>query len=217
MTDQLKVQVSAFLDDELLDEECELFVRRLCSDDKLRETAGRYAMIGDVVRGESFLRLQELGKKIHTELNDDQSDLQQKSALAELPVTARRHSGFERFIKPIGGVAVAATVAMAAVFLVQSPTEVDLGELPSTTVARVDTENSPGPQLQPVGLPRIKSASVSIPTQMDHYLLQHKNYATGFGNPSILGFRDIGVPYEKPQSDKNESEGKEPLATESQQ
>ena len=39
MTDTINGQISAFIDDELMTEESELLVRRLCNDEELRQTS----------------------------------------------------------------------------------------------------------------------------------------------------------------------------------
>jgi sigma-E factor negative regulatory protein RseA len=51
MSDQIREQVSAFLDGELPNSETELLLKRLARDGELRESFGRYALIGEAVRG----------------------------------------------------------------------------------------------------------------------------------------------------------------------
>src|SRR6266403_955273 len=51
MSEQIREQVSAFLDGELPDSETKLLLKRLTRDGELRESFGRYALIGEAVRG----------------------------------------------------------------------------------------------------------------------------------------------------------------------
>ena len=53
MSEQIREQVSAFLDGELHSSETELLLKRLTRDGELRESFGRYALIGEAVRGTS--------------------------------------------------------------------------------------------------------------------------------------------------------------------
>src|SRR5258707_8717437 len=50
MSEQIREQVSAFLDGELPNSETELLLKRLTRDGELRESFGRYALIGEAVR-----------------------------------------------------------------------------------------------------------------------------------------------------------------------
>src|SRR5258707_13368146 len=51
MSEQIREQVSAFLDGELPNTETELLLKRLTRDCELRESFGRYALIGEALRG----------------------------------------------------------------------------------------------------------------------------------------------------------------------
>ena len=51
MSEQIREQVSAFLDGELPSSETELLLKRLTRDPELRQSFGRYALIGEALRG----------------------------------------------------------------------------------------------------------------------------------------------------------------------
>src|ERR1700694_3396939 len=53
MSEQIREQVSAFLDGELPNSETELLLKRLTRDGELRDSFGRYALIGEALRGTS--------------------------------------------------------------------------------------------------------------------------------------------------------------------
>src|SRR5580692_2659603 len=59
MSEQIREQVSAFLDGELPNSETELLLKRLTRDGVLRESFGRYALIGEALRGASHTYLTE--------------------------------------------------------------------------------------------------------------------------------------------------------------
>jgi len=54
MSEQIREQVSAFLDGELPNSETELLLKRLTRDAELRESFGRYALIGESLRAVSL-------------------------------------------------------------------------------------------------------------------------------------------------------------------
>src|ERR1700733_2649215 len=56
MSEQIREQVSAFLDGELPNTETELLLKRLTRDGELRESFGRYALIGEALRGDGCHR-----------------------------------------------------------------------------------------------------------------------------------------------------------------
>lgn len=191
MTEQLKIQVSAYIDDELLDEECELLVRRMCADDSLMETVRRYSLIGDVLRGDDIAARVALAEQISRQLEEHEE--------LGVPQPAQATGGtsrLQRFIRPLAGVAVAATVATVAVISVQGPVNPLDGELPSTTTAYVDNADGSS-SLGPIDVSRFintpgaRPASAVPPSRMDKYLIRHRSYASGFGGQSIMGLRDV--------------------------
>ncbi len=188
MTDQLNQQVSAFVDNELPEEECPLFVRHLCKDDALQSTVSRFALIGDAMRGELLAADVHLSQRIRAAISAESVD-----SAAASPTKA---SGWPRWMRPVSGVAVAATVAAVAVLALQGFDNADNTELPSNTVA--DIADGDGSSLLPVNvlprleLPDVQPASVIPQSRMDRYLLSHREYVNGFGRQSVLGIRDMG-------------------------
>jgi sigma-E factor negative regulatory protein RseA len=110
MSEQIREQVSAFLDGELPSSETELLLKRLTRDAELRESFGRYALIGESLRGGSSARLtQGFTGRVNRAIDGE--------PLAMPPQTARRPSA--RWWRPLGGAAVAASVAVVAVVALQ--------------------------------------------------------------------------------------------------
>jgi len=104
MNDAIKIQLSAFVDGELPENESELLVRRLGQDVVLRQQVAAYLQIGRLIRGERELAgMSQLRGRIAAALGED--------IPAEVPVAEFVPS---RFFRPVAGVAIAASVAVAA-------------------------------------------------------------------------------------------------------
>ncbi len=107
MNDAIKMQVSAFVDGELPDNEAELLVRRLSQDCELRQQVADYLAIGRVMRRESGVAgVERLRDCISAELDNRPAQDDDNRAPASAP---------SRFLRPLGGVAIAATVAVVAI------------------------------------------------------------------------------------------------------
>src|SRR5262245_51068135 len=105
MTDQINDQISAFIDDELSDEESAFLVRRFERDSDARSLAVRYTMIGSALRGEL--------------LGPDPAILRRRISVALTgaqlaPTRAPAVPWHARFARPLIGVGIAASVAIAA-------------------------------------------------------------------------------------------------------
>lgn len=108
MNDAIKMQVSAFVDDELPDNEAELLVRRLSQDSELRQQVADYLEIGRVMRRESGVAgVERLRDRISAELDNRPAQDAADRAPASDPT---------RLLRPLTGVAIAATVALVAIF-----------------------------------------------------------------------------------------------------
>lgn len=104
MNEAIRMQISAFVDGELPENESELLLRRLCQDGELRSQVASYMAIGHALRGDAQLTgMARLRAGIAEELGEDRVAVAEPSA--SVP---------SRFVRPVAGVAVAATVAVAA-------------------------------------------------------------------------------------------------------
>ena len=71
MNDAIKMQISAFVDGELPENEAELLLRRLSHDHELRQVAASYLAMGRLLRGEhSLVGMERLRARIAAELED---------------------------------------------------------------------------------------------------------------------------------------------------
>jgi negative regulator of sigma E activity len=107
MNEAIRMQLSAFVDGELPENEAELLLRRLSQDAVLRQQVAEFMAIGRAMRGEVQVSgIDSLRDRVAESLDavpaiDD--------AIDELPVE-------NRMVRPLAGFAIAATVAIAAIF-----------------------------------------------------------------------------------------------------
>ena len=101
------MQISAFVDGELPENETELLVRRLSQDRELRKDVAEYLALGRLMRAEAGLAgADRLNERIAAEID-------------ERPADAADTKGALRFVRPLVGFAIAVTVALAAIFTLQ--------------------------------------------------------------------------------------------------
>lgn len=130
MNDALKMQISAFVDGELPADEAELLTRRLSKDADLRRQAGQYLAIGRAVRKEQdFAGASALRSRISA------------AVAAEEWHAAEPVADKQRYLRPVAGVAIAASVAMLALFGLQRGELADTG-IDATTAEMVAIDDA---------------------------------------------------------------------------
>jgi len=109
MNDALRIQISAFVDGELQDNESELLLRRFSQDAELRQLVAHYIDIGRQLRRDPDVpNMKQLRTRIAAALGED------THVAVAPPAPAAR-----QLVKPLAGIAVAASVAMLAIFALQ--------------------------------------------------------------------------------------------------
>lgn len=110
MNDAIKMQISAFVDGELPQNEAELLLRRLCHDRSLRQQATEYLAMGRVMRGERVIvGMASLRERIAAELDDTAFDQTTATSAPKSP----------GYLRPVAGLAIAAAVALVALLGLQ--------------------------------------------------------------------------------------------------
>lgn len=165
MNDAIRMQISAFVDGELPQNEAELLLRRLCQDGSLRQQAAEFLSMGRAMRGErSVAGMANLRGRISAALDD--TTFQEEPDVVS-PVRPR-------FLRPLAGVAIAATVALAALLGLQ---QVSVGP---------DAESLPD---NAAVAERIDDGAYTVPSQVDDplrdYYLRHSASSSYFGANSI--------------------------------
>jgi negative regulator of sigma E activity len=104
MNEALKMQISAFVDGELRDNESELLLRRLSQDAAMRQQVAEYLKIGRLLRQDQSVRgIDQLRHRIAAAIGDE-----------ALPEPEEKVVVGSSLMTPAGGIAVAATVAIIA-------------------------------------------------------------------------------------------------------
>jgi hypothetical protein len=110
MNDAIRMQISAFVDGELPENEAEMLLRRMSQDAELRQQVADYLSVGRLIRGErSVPGMDRLRDRIAAEV--DERPLQEEMGVVESPAP--------RYVRPLAGAAIAATVTLAAIFGLQ--------------------------------------------------------------------------------------------------
>jgi sigma-E factor negative regulatory protein RseA len=192
MSEQIREQVSAFLDGELPDTETELLLKRLTRDGELRESFGRYALIGEALRG--------AGSQILTRGFASRVNLAIDGEPAQAPAHAQLVRG-PRWWRPIAGVTVAAGVAAVAIVALQQRAISPHLSAASTTAQNVA---APLPIAAPSQLPlqggagprealsyTVPAASTDAPlsiapARLTNYVFAHSKYSSGLGQRGLL-------------------------------
>jgi sigma-E factor negative regulatory protein RseA len=173
MSEQIREQVSAFLDGELPNSETELLLKRLTRDGVLRESFGRYALIGEAIRGASRAYLtQGFAGRVNLAIDGE-------------PISAGGHiaqTRMPRWWRGFAGTAVAAGVAAVAV------------------VAFHQRADAPGLRaalpVQSAALPReaisytvpaaSAASSVAAPARLTNYVFAHSKYSSGLDQRGVM-------------------------------
>src|SRR5438552_11486395 len=195
MSEQIREQVSAFLDGELPSSETELLLKRLTRDADLRESFGRYALIGEALRGTSRSGLSK-GFTARVNLAID-------GEIVPIPAAASRMS-IPRWWKPLAGAAVVAGVAAVAVVALQQRAISPGGKAPLAASA----SNAPAHQIVASANPMLASypepgqsreaLSYTVPAinsdapavmpsgRLTNYIFAHRKYSYGLGPRGAL-------------------------------
>lgn len=163
MNDAIRMQISAFVDGELPDNEADLLLRRMGQDAELRLKVAEYLAIGRALRGESSVQgVDRIHERVFAEI--DHKPLEEDTEAAG-PAPARA-------VRPLAGVAIAATVALVGLFGLQQMTAVDTTDVggQDVTIAESDTGYT---------VPQ------AADEQLRQYYLLHGAAATEFGANGI--------------------------------
>jgi len=180
MTDALNEQLSACLDGELAPAELDLLLKRLERDPELRQTLGRYTAVGEAMRqAKPAIASRSFADKV-------------MAAVDQEPAVARRRVRIPpvllRSLRPVAGIAVAATVAAVAIFSVQqagvAPGPVVASEpstAPTALVAQSDDEAAS------YIVPTNTTQSAFVPaTRLTNYVVAHSEYSSPLARRSVL-------------------------------
>jgi sigma-E factor negative regulatory protein RseA len=174
MSDSIKEQLSACLDGELADQEMDLLLKRVGRDAELRQSMGRYALIGEALRGQVQAPSRQFAETLMARI---ESEPQIQSA-----PTRRSARSFERIARPLSGVAIAASVAIAVLSIqriAQPPAEKATAP---AVVAAVPASSEPS-YVVPV---TTQDLSFVPATRLTNYVVAHSEFTSPLSRRTLL-------------------------------
>ncbi|MFV1973226.1 MAG: sigma-E factor negative regulatory protein [Thiohalobacterales bacterium] len=175
MKDRLHEQLSALIDDELAEPEQALLTRRVGTDAELHRRLARYQLISDAMRNQLPDRIDPaFTARVQAAVRDESTQT------SSMPGSRR----LAALLKPVAGLAVAASVAVVAVLSLQSVRE-DPAALPAVASAPssadfIRADNTPAPTIRP-----------RTDKNLDIYLVNHNEYAVNRGMHGMLPYARI--------------------------
>lgn len=189
MTDKINEQLSAFIDGELPDAERELLQRRLVSDDELQASWQRYHLIRDAMREDlpEYINLSNTLDYAESEYSDE----------TQTATTAGR-----RFLRPLAGMAIAASVAMLAVVgVLYDRGESEFGASSQLASSASQAEFNRSDSFNVIPKSGWQSAKPTVVSHLNGYLVDHSRYA-GFGSAQgIIPYSRVAG-YDRPMPDR---------------
>ena len=185
--------ISSLMDGELSRETGLFLTRRLTADQELTGTWERYHLIRDCIRQPGTgTPVVDLSQRM-------------KDALSEDAAGPKHSWSSNRWLKPLSGFAIAASVALMAIVAIgpgQSPQDTDLASTPAV-------QQFASPNVLPA-TPNTEAASFSLPSQrrdarLNSYLLRHNQASVSIISQGFLGFVPIVS-----SAETDESQGEEP-------
>jgi sigma-E factor negative regulatory protein RseA len=178
MSEQIREQVSAFLDGELANSESELLLKRLTRDVELRESFGRYALMGESLRGGPHARLpQNFHERVSRAIDGG-------SAGEAVPVM---RSGRARWWRPLAGSAVAAGVAAIAVLALQQRSSAPAVQASAPTTAQNVVASRPMEALSYTVPAAVADAPTAMPAaRLTNYVFAHSQYSSALGHSNVM-------------------------------
>lgn len=178
MTEQIREQLSAFLDGELADSESSLLLKRLVRDDELQRTLSRYVLLGEAMRG-----------PVVTNASRDFPARVSAALAAESPVVpgaaGRLGAGARTWARSAAGIAVAAGVAAIAIVSLR----VDTGEIERPALAAVEVSRPVLETVEPSSyvVPQPARTLPILPAaRLTNYVFAHSEYSSPLGRRNVL-------------------------------
>jgi sigma-E factor negative regulatory protein RseA len=181
MRDEIREQLSAMADDELSAVERPLLLGRLQRDPELRACLGRYQLIGEVMRG-GIAATATLGVAARV----------QRALAADSPMhvpAAGMNNSRPVWLRPLAGVAVAASVAVVAVLSVNSLRETETESVPALASGQPAAGSvTPVTQVSESDGEQWERLDPRIDKRLSGYLVNHNEYAASRGVQGVMPY-----------------------------
>ena len=200
MTEQISDQTSAFIDDELPDEESAFLLRRFERDADARGRAIRYTMIGAALRDE---------------LLPDHTLLRRRIALAitgaALPTQRAPSRWRSRYLRPLLGVGIAASVAVASIVGLRALNDTRLGGTGAALSSMpLQTRAPDAPPSYVVPQEVADAPAVAPAVRLTNYVVHHSEYASRLSRTSVRS-NVVGAAELLPVTQQEQQERQQPL------
>jgi sigma-E factor negative regulatory protein RseA len=177
MSEHIQEQISALVDGELPAAEQRLLLERLARDPALRARWANYHLISDSLRqGLAPLTDPGLAERVTAAVE------------AEPARPSARPSRWQNAVKPVAGLAVAASVAVVAVLALQQPGGGPQPGAAGVQVAATPPATADYARLAPVASDVLPAQvqTVQQSGRLSEYLVNHSEYAASGGMPGML-------------------------------
>lgn len=176
--DALPSQLSAFVDDQLPSPEADLFVRRLLRDGDLKQTMSRYLLIGEALRQPSRRIVpgvsRDFSARVATALENDLTPAKSTASARTLKSSS--------LWKNVAGLALAASVAIAAVVLVRQPDGTPVSSNLASTAS--STSSASDSYIVPVSA---TGPAAPIPAaRLTNYVVAHSEFSSPLGRQNLM-------------------------------
>ncbi len=168
MTKHIDEQLSAFVDGELASKEADVLISKILDNDELRSRWANYHLVGHSIHGESTNNTVDLSNSISAALANEPTVFAPQPRKRIIPAA----------FKQVAGMAIAATVAAAAVLMVQ-PEEQNLFNPAGSgngNVASITSKQNVVPVVEN-GV-NWSVAQPSVASKLNTYLVNHNAYST---------------------------------------
>jgi hypothetical protein len=176
MTDPVKEQLSACLDGELGQAELDLLLRQVQRQPQLREAMGRYALVGEALRGQRPVRASAgFADRVAAAIAAEQVSASTTPSYRTMP----------RWLQPVAGLGVAAAVAAVTV-LAFRPTAVDTEQVAANSATAATESGAAAPSYTvPTNLD--STAGSLIPAaRLTNYVVAHSEFSSPLGRRTVL-------------------------------
>lgn len=191
--EELDSQLSAMFDDELPEQQCELLARRLARDENLKARWGRYAAISATIRKEQGVRTSlDLARKVSVAIAAE-------PPLVAEPAGTRKvfaNPAVRRWVQPVFGAALAASVAALAIFVMREQAPLGTSPVADPQVLAQDVEGTTT-VLSGADSHTTEAASYTVPqtveplavvpsAQLANYVVAHSEVSTPLSRRNLL-------------------------------
>lgn len=180
MSEYNNEELSALIDGEYEGNNDKVF-NDLIHNQEMKETWSRYHLIGDCLR-------EQLPEKISSQVSTYVSNTLRNEPTVLAPQKTKHFN-----LKPLAGFAIAASVAMAAVFSVQHSNEANtVSPAPAlavnTTAPQAQTFSFPDAQVLPASVRKSDTPEEVANQRLNNYLMNHNEYRSNGSMNGILPY-----------------------------